>query len=143
MFLIANLSRIKKNFCFRLAEIEIDSDATIVDLSNQNLNDEDLSILSNYPNLEIINLSDNNLEGTNADTFSENINLKELNLSNNQDLTLGDDDSFLKSDTIEKLSLANCGISEYPDEAFQHLPNLKELDLSGNDVNVIIKKKDI
>lgn len=92
--------------------------------------------------METIDLSHNKIEEIDVDTFVKNVNLKELILSDNTDLTLSEV-NFIKSDTIEKLSLANCNINEIPEGSFQNLTKLKELDLTGNPIDVSISSVNI
>lgn len=70
-----------------------------------------------------------------SNTFAKNEKLTELDLSKNVDLTLGESE-FLKSDSIEVLSLSECNLGEIPENAFQSMTKLEELDLSLNKITV-------
>jgi hypothetical protein len=63
--------------------------------------------------------------------------LEILSLSNNQHLTLPGGSSFLQSKSFRVLHLSDCNLSHNPPNIFRDLPNLQELYISHNKIEVL------
>jgi hypothetical protein len=126
-----------------------------IDLSNNSITEIRMSDFSGYANISVLNLSSNGvsviyedsfkelinvthiyLSGNNISylppsTFNHNANLKKLYLKSNP-LTLPNNKSILKSDSVTYLDIAYCNITVLPAEIFAALPNLVAMRLDGN-----------
>uniref|UniRef100_A0A182KBQ4 LRRNT domain-containing protein n=1 Tax=Anopheles christyi TaxID=43041 RepID=A0A182KBQ4_9DIPT len=92
----------------------------------------DKELLLKLDALDLLDLSSNQLSHLDSDCFSEaSKSLRRLQLSNNP-IVLPDSGPFLVLPELEQLYLANCNMTELPDETFSELGALTLLDLFGN-----------
>ena len=87
--------------------------------------------------LQTVDLSSNILMLMESRTFIRNPSLEILSLSSNQYLNLPEEGPFLYSQSLRVLKLADCNLYYFPPETFQKLPNLKELYISHNKIEVL------
>lgn len=66
------------------------------------------------------------------DYFAENSKVLSVILDNNSRYDFPENQTFLKSEFIEHISLVNCSISGIYEKTFMKLPNLKSINLNGN-----------
>ena len=103
--------------------------STIKSLNLYGMNLEDISILADFPSLEIISLSLNNIKDLSV--FRSLKNIKELYLKDNKISDLEEIENLRGNVGIEVLSLKNnpiCGTLDYKKKVLEILPNLKKLD---------------
>lgn len=106
------------------------SDTSGLVLRNCGLTDDDLSVLSEFTNLQSLDISGNNI--TNISVLSELRSLKKFYAANN---SISDISPLAKLDSIEYIGLRNNEISDA--DALFSLENLRYLHLSGNRIGDI------
>lgn len=82
-----------------------------------------------YNKLEVIDLSNCAITDIDQGTFTAQTNLNELNLAGNTEFS--GEKKFIISSSLTKLNLSETGIETIPNNFFEQLPNLQELDLSS------------
>jgi len=110
-----------------------------LELSNTNLDLDDLKALSSLSNLDILNLSDTKIfkKGGNLVSFLSNFRLNELNLTN----TGGGSSDYVnigKLNSLIKLDLSTNSISDLDELNLEKLKNLKVLNLCSNNLTGIL-----
>ncbi|XP_049765686.1 amphoterin-induced protein 1-like [Schistocerca cancellata] len=98
-------------------------------LNNNSITSLYTSDLCPLKSLMVLDLSANNLESFDEDSIACNDQLKKLVLDDNPQIQL----VVLRSQSLERLSLRNCGLTSFDPQLLRRLRKLRELDLSGND----------
>jgi hypothetical protein len=87
--------------------------------------------------LQTVAFSSNSLMNIEPKTFICNPSLEILSLSSNQYLRFPEEGSFLYSQSLRVLKLSDCNFYRLPSETFQRLPNLEELYISHNKIEIL------
>lgn len=82
----------------------------------------------------MIDLSNCAITDIDQGTFTAQTNLNELNLAGNTEFS--GEKKFIISSSLTKLNLSETGIETIPNNFFEQLPNLQELDLSSESLTV-------
>lgn len=83
--------------------------------------------------LKSLYLNSNQIVNLASDVFTPLQSLTDLHLSYNKQLEIGE--PFLVHQSLKDLSLDNCDIDDFPDEAFANLTQLERLTIEGNPLN--------
>ena len=87
--------------------------------------------------LQTVDLSSNSLMIIEPKTFIHNPSLEILSLSSNQYLRLPEEGPFLYSQSLRLLKLSDCNLYHLATATFQKLPNLQELYITHNHIEVL------
>lgn len=83
--------------------------------------------------LKSLYLNSNQIVNLASDVFTPLQTLTDLHLSYNKQLEI--EEPFLVHQSLKELSLDNCDIDDFPDEAFANLTQLERLTIEGNPLN--------
>jgi hypothetical protein len=101
-------------------------------LSNNEIEEIEISTFAELPLLRDVDLGYNNLKSFNPEIFSSNPVLENLSLEGNPIAFLSSDSPILISASVSFLDLSHCSLISLNTITFSRLPSLYSLDLSSN-----------
>ena len=135
---LKNIEKIILEYLYHKFQLELKGDEKELNLSSRDISPNEFKLFSliNFPNLESINIRDNGLSDINILNNFQLSEIKIIDLSYNKIVKLDSlKDLALKATNLERLFLNNNSIKKADILKKKIFPNLKEIQLGGNDLS--------